>query len=77
MWSKSFGIVFIDATKYNLMQNIVRVTQLPSKDCYTTKGFFLLWATDHIALSDMFMYLINVLTPYDRMIYKDVLFIIN
>ena len=43
------------------------VTQLPSMDCYTAKGNFILilWATDHIALSDIFVYLINVLTPYD------------
>ena len=48
-------------------KNIVRVTQLPSMDCYTSKGivFLILWATDHIALSDIFIYLINVLTPYD------------
>ena len=59
--------------------NTVRVTQLPSMDCYTTKGnvFFILWAPDHIALSDIFIYLINVLTPYDYMIYEDVFFIIN
>ena len=43
------------------------VTPLPSMNCYTSIGndFLILWATDHIPLSDIFIYLINVLTPYD------------
>ena len=71
MSSKLFGIVFIDAITYNFMYKTVRVTQHLSMGCYTSKGnvFVILWATNHNALSEMFIYLINVLTPYDKIIY--------
>ena len=83
MSSKLFGIVFIDAITYNVMyktlsgsHSIFPWVAIPQKEMF----FVILWATNHNALSEIFIYLINVLTPYDKIIYVmqlDLLFVIN
>ena len=64
VWSQLFGIVF----KYNFMFKTLSGSHsfLPWVAIHQKEMFFLiLWATDHNGLSDIFIYLINVVTPYD------------